>query len=108
MKDLLDNVKNVLTQIIQTLRDQLKKLSTVGEILDFLSLSIKLLFIENSSTNSITLLINIFEILPETWESDPVKVSKFLCSRMFLKTRLKNVLHWEWSQNNFFHIRRKN
>jgi hypothetical protein len=63
------------TQIIQAIRDQLGSLATVGQILDYLSLSIKLLFIENASTESLKLISEIFTIMPTAWETDPVKVS---------------------------------
>jgi hypothetical protein len=64
-------------QMIQIVRGQLKSLETVGQILDFLGFSIKMVFVEkNSTTNHDLLLLNeIFQLMPASWESDPVKVS---------------------------------
>jgi hypothetical protein len=60
-------------------RGQLKSLATVGQILDFLGFSIKMLFVEKKSmTNNDLLLLNeIFQLMPSSWESDPVKVNLF-------------------------------
>lgn len=56
-------------------RGQLKSLSTVGEILDYLSFSIRMLFVDKSMTTTDLLLLNdIFQLMPSSWESDPVKV----------------------------------
>jgi len=55
----------------------LRKLSTVGQILDFLGFSIKMLFVETTTTTSHVRLLNeIFEIMPVAWEMDPVKVRR--------------------------------
>lgn len=57
-------------------RGQLKSLETVGQILDFLSFSIQMLFVEKPLTTTDLMLLNdIFQIMPVLWESDPVKVS---------------------------------
>lgn len=58
-------------------RGQLKSLETVGQILDFLSFSIQMLFVEKPLTTTDLMLLNdIFQLMPELWESDPVKVSR--------------------------------
>lgn len=70
-----------MMQIIETVRGQLKSLQTVGQILDFLGFTIKMLFVPKSMATSDLLLLNeIFQIMPSSWESDPVKVSE----RMFM------------------------
>lgn len=58
-------------------RGQLKSLETVGQILDFLSFSIQMLFVEKPLTTTDLMLLNdIFQLMPVLWESDPVKVSR--------------------------------
>lgn len=60
-------------------RGQLKSLETVGQILDFLSFSIQMLFVEHVgslTTTDLMLLNDIFQLMPVLWESDPVKVSR--------------------------------
>lgn len=58
-------------------RGQLKSLETVGQILDFLGFAIKMLFVEKSMTTTDLMLLNdMFELMPSSWESDPVKVSQ--------------------------------
>lgn len=58
-------------------RGQLKSLETVGQILDFLGFSIQMLFVEKPLTTSDLMLLNdIFNLMPASWESDPVKVSR--------------------------------
>lgn len=65
-----------IIQIIETVRGQLKSLETVGQILDFLGFTIKMLFVPKSLTTTDLLLLNeIFQVMPSSWESDPVKVS---------------------------------
>lgn len=60
-------------------RGQLKSLETVGQILDFLSFSIQMLFVEKPLTTTDLMLLNdIFQLMPVLWESDPVKVSRSL------------------------------
>lgn len=61
-------------------RGQLKSLDTVGQILDFLGFSIKMLFVEKDTTADVLLLTDIFQVMPSAWETDPVKVS---ASRVF-------------------------
>lgn len=62
-------------EIVQIVRGQLKIMETVGEILDALKLSVKLLFVENCVTASGVVLLNeIFQLLPVSWNQDPVKV----------------------------------
>lgn len=58
-------------------RGQLKSLETVGQILDALCFTIKMLFVQKSSTTTADLLLlnEIFQLMPSQWESDPVKVS---------------------------------
>ena len=69
---------NPFCQIVQIVRGQLKIMETVGEILDALKLSVKLLFVENCVTASGVVLLNeIFQLLPVSWNQDPVKVSAF-------------------------------
>lgn len=56
---------------------KLKSLETVGQILDFLGFSIQMLFVEKPLTTTDLMLLNdIFQLMPASWESDPVKVSE--------------------------------
>ena len=63
-------------------RDQLKGSSTVGQILDIMKFSVKMLVVEKGggssvvTTNDVLLLNEIFQLLPEQWSQDPVKVSQ--------------------------------
>lgn len=73
-------------------RDQLKRSSTVGQILDIMKFSVKMLVVEKGgggdeeddegrnaiiTTDDVLLLNEIFQLLPEQWSQDPVKVSIF-------------------------------
>lgn len=70
-------------------RDQLKRSSTVGQILDIMKFSVKMLVVEKGggdeetdgnaivTTDDVLLLNEIFQLLPEQWSQDPVKVSFF-------------------------------
>jgi TFIIF-interacting CTD phosphatase-like protein len=50
-------------------------METVGEILDTLKFSVKMLFVEDCVIASGTTLLNeIFQLLPVPWNQDPVKV----------------------------------
>lgn len=65
-------------------RDQLKRSSTVGQILDIMKFSVKMLVVEKGggdaessgivTTDDVLLLNEIFQMLPEQWTQDPVKV----------------------------------
>lgn len=56
-------------------RSQLKSMDTVGQILDVMKFSVKMLLVENCVGNvGIILLNEIFLLLPENWQDDPVKV----------------------------------
>lgn len=67
-------------------RDQLKRSSTVGQILDIMKFSVKMLVVEKGggdaeadsgaivTTDDVLLLNEIFQLLPEQWSQDPVKV----------------------------------
>jgi hypothetical protein len=56
-------------------RGQLKSMDTVGQILDVMKFSVKMLLVENSVGDiGIILLNEIFQLLPKNWEQDPVKV----------------------------------
>lgn len=81
-------------------RDRLKSLSTVGQILDHLSFSIKMLFVEKSMTTTDLLLLNdIFQLMPTSWESDPVKVN---CHRReYLFSTLSYILRDAFNYNTF-------
>lgn len=88
-------------------RGQLKSLSTVGQILDHLSFSIKMLFVEKSVTTSDLLLLNdIFQLMPASWESDPVKVN----GKAVFVVSVVHVVHdstWvntEYNPLSFLHI----
>lgn len=75
-------------------RDQLKRSSTVGQILDIMKFSVKMLVVEKggggveeegegsnafvTTTDDVLLLNEIFQLLPEQWSQDPVKVSFFV------------------------------
>lgn len=60
-------------------RGQLKSLETVGQILDFLGFSIQMMFVEKPlTTTDLMLLTDIFQLMPSSWESDPVKVNLFM------------------------------
>ena len=64
-----------ILQIIQMVRGQLKSMDTVGQILDIMKFSVKMLLVENSVGEiGIILLNEIFQLLPKNWEEDPVKV----------------------------------
>ena len=64
-----------ILQIIQMVRGQLKSMDTVGQILDIMKFSVKMLLIEGSVGDiGIILLNEIFQLLPKQWEEDPVKV----------------------------------
>ena len=64
-----------ILQIIQMVRGQLKSMDTVGQILDIMKFSVKMLLVENSVGEiGIILLNEIFQLLPKNWEQDPVKV----------------------------------
>lgn len=64
-------------------RDQLKRSSTVGQILDIMKFSVKMLVVDKGGgnegievqTNDVLLLNEIFKMLPEQWSQDPVKVN---------------------------------
>lgn len=73
-------------------RDQLKRSSTVGQILDIMKFSVKMLVVEKGGgesggdvvqTNDVLLLNEIFQLLPEQWSQDPVKVSKIAKVKLF-------------------------
>ncbi|KAG5678648.1 hypothetical protein PVAND_008304 [Polypedilum vanderplanki] len=61
-------------EIIQIVRGQLKRTETVGEILDILKFSVKMLFVDCIIAPGITLLNEIFQLLPVPWNQDPVKI----------------------------------
>lgn len=64
-----------ILQIIQMVRGQLKSMDTVGQILDVMKFSVKMLLVEKSVGDiGIILLNEIFQLLPKNWEEDPVKV----------------------------------
>lgn len=57
------------------MRGQLKSMGTVGQILDVMKFSVKMLLVENCVGDiGIILLNEIFQLLPKNWEEDPVKV----------------------------------
>lgn len=61
--------------------------STVGQILDIMNFSVKMLIVEKGGvacTNDALLLNEIFLLLPSTWEEDPVKVH--LCTKVIYET----------------------
>jgi hypothetical protein len=63
-------------QIVQMLRDQLKSMETVGHILNVIKFSIKIILVEKvvGGENDVTLLSDVFQLLPEKFCQDPVKV----------------------------------
>lgn len=64
-----------ILQIIQMVRGQLKSMDTVGQILDVMKFSVKMLLVKKSVGDiGIILLNEIFQLLPKNWEEDPVKV----------------------------------
>lgn len=85
-----------ILQIIQMVRGQLKSMDTVGQILDIMKFSVKMLLVENSVGDiGIILLNEIFQLLPKNWEQDPVKVCttaillySFLSSSLNANTRI--------------------
>ncbi|CRL03037.1 CLUMA_CG016456, isoform A [Clunio marinus] len=71
----IDSRTETFDEIIQMVRGQLKSLETVGQILDFLGFTIKMLFVEKSTTTTdLSLLNELFQLMPAQWETDPVKV----------------------------------
>lgn len=65
----------------------------MGQILDFLGFTIKMLFVEKSLTTTDLLLLNdIFQIMPTAWEYDPVKVRHGLIMYAGM-TRLCSSVH---------------
>jgi hypothetical protein len=84
LKELIDDFKkspdsgdkiSIYDEIIQMVRGQLKSMDTVGQILDIMKFSVKMLLVENSVGDiGIILLNEIFQLLPKNWEEDPVKV----------------------------------
>lgn len=101
---MFNNIYILLLQIIQAVKSQLASLEMVGQILDFLNLSIKILFVKNASTDSVTLLTDIFVMLPAAWESDPVKVM----TTNGVETKI-NYLHLRLGANgNYFLITNNN
>lgn len=74
-------------------RDQLKRSSTVGQILDIMKFSVKMLVVEKGGggeaessaivTDDVLLLNDIFQLLPEQWTQDPVKVRGLLFKLLF-------------------------
>jgi hypothetical protein len=67
--------------MIELMKDHLNshQLTTVGQILDFFEVVLKLMFSDNINLSSVVLteealFNNFFNMLPENWETDPVKV----------------------------------
>lgn len=87
-------------------RLQLKSASTVGQILDILKFSVKMLVVEKSdgsegivvTTDDVTLLKEIFHLMPENFSQDPVKVRD---TKSFLKTLFPWLLflHINWKKS---------
>lgn len=66
----------------------------MGQILDFLGFTIKMLFVEKSTTTTDLLLLNdIFQIMPTAWESDPVKVSHYFITYAHVTHDTRTSLH---------------
>jgi hypothetical protein len=86
-------------QIIEMTRDELKRAqgsSTVGQILDIMKFSVKMLIVEKEGVacNDALLLNEIFLLLPSSWPEDPVKVH--LCTKVIYETLqgdFNNTIH---------------
>lgn len=74
------------------IRGHLNTMNTVGQILDTMKFSIKMILVEKgvgfNTESDVVLFSEIFEMLPEQWNKDPVKVCiKFPFINIFVKKK---------------------
>lgn len=99
-------------------RLQLKSATTVGQILDIMKFSVKMLVVEKGgggeaeegicvTTDDVILLKEIFQLMPENFSQDPVKVRGRLKAYKLFLYSLITIFAYELKNKTVFNLNNK-